>query len=108
MMIRGTTPTLIFETDIKDTAKEIKECQMIIKSEGITVVKNIRDMTFEDNLIMCTLSTAEMAMFNQNGEGVRRVPKPEPVFIQLKATLNNGTVCATRILKSTINSILEE
>lgn len=107
-MIRGTTPTLIFETDIRDTASEIKECQMVIKSESVTIVKNKIDMEFKDNLIMCTLSEAETAMFKQNGEGIIRVPKPEPVFVQLKATLNNGTVCATKIMKSTINAILQE
>lgn len=107
-MIRGTTPTLIFETDIRDTASEIKECQMVIKSESVTIVKNKIDMEFKDNLIMCTLSETETAMFKQNGEGIIRVPKPEPVFVQLKATLNNGTVCASRILKSTINAILQE
>ena len=59
MIVRGSTPTLIFETDIRDTASEIKECQMVIKSESVTIVKNKVDMEFKDNLIMCTLSTTE-------------------------------------------------
>lgn len=108
MIVRGSTPTLIFETDIKDTASEIKECQLIIKSEEITIVKNKNDMEFKDNLIMCTLSTTETERFKQNGKGIVRVPKPEPVFIQIKPTLINGTVCASKILKSTINAILQE
>ncbi len=108
MIIRGTTPTLVFETDIRDTASEIKECQLIIKSEEVTIIKNKSDMEFKDNLIMCTLSVTETEMFKQNGEGIVRVPKPEPVFIQIKPTLINGTVCASKILKSTINAILQE
>lgn len=108
MIVRGSTPTLIFETDIRDTASEIKECQMVIKSESVTIVKNKVDMEFKDNLIMCTLSTTETEKFKQNGKGIIRVPKPEPVFIQIKPTLTNGTVCASRILKSTINAILQE
>lgn len=108
MIVRGTTPTLIFETDIRDTASEIRECQLIIKSEEITIVKNKTDMEFKDNLIMCTLSTTETERFKQNGKGIVRVPKPEPVFIQIKPTLINGTVCASKILKSTINAILQE
>lgn len=108
MIVRGSTPTLIFETDIRDTASEIKECQMVIKSESVTIVKNKVDMEFKDNLIMCTLSTTETEKFKQNGKGIIRVPKPEPVFIQIKPTLINGTVCASKILKSTINAILQE
>ena len=47
MIIRGTTPTLIFETDIRDTASEIKECQLVIKSEEVTIIKNKSDMEFK-------------------------------------------------------------
>ncbi|HBJ80173.1 hypothetical protein [Fusobacterium sp.] len=108
MIVRGTTPTLVFETDLQNAAREIKNCQLIMKSEEVTIIKNKSDMEFKDNLIMCTLSSIETETFKQNGEGKIRVPKPEPVFIQLKVTLNNGTVCASRILKSTINAILEE
>lgn len=107
-MIRGTTPTILFKTDIKDTEKEIKECEIVIRSEKVTIVKSKTEMKFTNNCIMCDLSIEDTMSFKQNGSGETRVPKPEPVFIQLKVTLNNGTVCASKVFKSTINAILQE
>ena len=39
-------------------------------------------------------------------DGKMRVPKPEPIFIQLKVTLNNGTVLISETLKSTVHALL--
>jgi|GEM_PF-3183101 len=106
MIVRGSTPTLTFETDIKDTASEIKDCEITIESEKVNIKKSKSDMQFKDQMITCTLSENDTLLFEQNGDGKTRVPKPEPIFIQLKVTLNNGTVLISETLKSTVHALL--
>lgn len=106
MIVRGSTPTLTFETDIKDTTSEIKDCEITIESEKVSIKKSKDDMEFKGQIITCTLSENDTLLFKQNGNGKMRVPKPEPIFIQLKVTLINGTVLISETLKSTVHALL--
>ena len=47
MIVRGSTPTLTFETDIKDTTSEIKDCEITIESEKVSIKKSKDDMEFK-------------------------------------------------------------
>lgn len=106
MIVRGSTPTLTFETDIKDTTSEIKDCEITIKSENVNIIKNKTDVQFKEQIITCNLSENDTLLFKQNGDGKIRVPKPEPIFIQLKVTLINGTVLISEVFKSTVHALL--
>ncbi|MDU1912049.1 hypothetical protein [Fusobacterium sp.] len=104
-MIRGTTPSIVFSTDLN--TEDIFECHLIIKSKNAELIKKKSSMKFKDNCIICDLTKEDTLLFQQNGDGKERIPKPEAVFFQLYVTLKDGTVCATKIMKSVVNALLE-
>ena len=99
-MYRSTTPTIILHVKNEDfDLSLITICHVTIESENGSVRKVFENPTInvEEKTIMFTLTQAETAMFNVGN-----------IKIQIKAKLESGAVIPSKIVKTTMNEILEE
>lgn len=96
-MIRGTTPTHVFNIPI-DTGT-LKEVRITYKQLGrIVLEKTEADVTMEESTIQFTMTQLESLKFKPNNT----------VQVQIKVLTNTGTVLASPIREVSVDAILNE
>lgn len=96
-MIRGTTPTHIFELPFQ--AKILDEVKVsYAQAKEVVVEKDTEDCTLEENTITVKLTQEETLRFSPIGN----------VDVQLKVKTSDSTVLATRAMRVNIEDILNE
>lgn len=96
-MIRGTTPTHIFE--IPFDSKIIKELKISYAQHNIIIVeKNIEDCVLDGNSISVKLTQRDTLNFSHK----------RPVEIQIKVLTVSDTVMATTISEVPVGRVLNE
>lgn len=96
-MIRGTTPTHIFNLSIE--ASQIQSLRITYRQLGYKVLEKTEvDVTATGNMLKFTLTQEESLNFR---------PRIN-VDIQLKALLTNGIVVASPIIHMSVDKILNE
>lgn len=97
MMIRGTTPTHIFEIPIDSSL--LKQVQ-ITYAQGSTnlLVKTIEDCVLDGNSISVTLSQEETLMFSHKKD----------VEVQIRVLTKDGTAMATTVRQVDVGRVLNE
>lgn len=87
-MIRGTTPTHIFETDL--STENLKNIQIVyVQGRKIVVEKRYRDCTLDGKKITIRLSQEETLLFDSS----------QSVEVQLRVLTNGGDALASRIMR---------
>ena len=99
-MIRGTTPTLTFNTDVDLTGAD--RLYITFQQNGKTVLeKSLEDMTVTPTTITLTLTQADTLAF----ENSRNAPE---VLIQIRAGWLAGDAIASDIMYTTVNRLLKD
>lgn len=94
-MIRGTTPTHVFNIPF-DTA-ELQEVRVSYSQcTGVVVQKETADCTMEGNAVSVTLTQADTLQFDDK----------MPVKIQLKVLTKAGCVLASRVFRKDVGEAL--
>lgn len=97
MMIRGTTPTHIFEIPIDSSL--LKQVQITYAQGGINLlVKTIEDCVLDGNSISVTLSQEETLMFSHKKD----------VEVQIRVLTKDGTAMATTVRQVDVGRVLNE
>lgn len=96
-MIRGTTPTHIFNLPI--STEIIKDLRITYTQFRRTVIeKNLKAVTLDEKSIRLTLTQEETLQFRTSS----------PVFLQMKVLTSNGAVLATKVQELSIDEVLNE
>ena len=96
-MIRGTTPTHIFKTDMD--ISEATEIYITYKQDDIVIEKTIEDCTVTPEEITVKLSQEETLAFKQSGY---------VADVQIRAKFPNGTAVASNIMTIEVSKILKD
>lgn len=96
-MIRGTTPTHIFTTDID--LSEVEVLYVTYKQAGeIKVEKELSDLTVTSEQVEVRLSQEETLSFSESGK----------VLVQIRGRFADGTAVACRVIEASADRILKE
>ena len=97
MMIRGTTPTHIFEIPIDSSL--LKQVQITYaQGSANLLVKTIEDCVLDGNSISVTLSQEETLMFSHKKD----------VEVQIRVLTKDGTAMATTVRQVDVGRVLNE
>ena len=98
-MRRGTTPKIIFNTDLDLTS--VEEIYVTFQQEGETIVeKDKTEIEIDGSRIIVSLSQADTLLFHLD-------PR-DTVLVQIRVKFENDTAMASNILKVRVKVILKE
>lgn len=98
-MRRGTTPIIIFNTDMDFT--QIAELYVTFAQEGKVVVEKDKEQCeFEENKIIVSLTQTDTLKFSLD-------PR-DTVYVQIRVKYNNNLAMASNILKVRVKDILKD
>lgn len=96
-MIRGTTPTNVFTTDLDLTDADV--VYITYKQGGETAIEKTKsDMTIE----------AEQITVELTQEDTLRLRSPATVQIQIRARFADGTAVASNVMTASVEQILKD
>ena len=96
-MIRGTTPTHVFETDVDLSGAE--EIYVTYRQGGMTVEKTMADCVVTPESVSVELTQAETLLFRVGGFNVQ---------VQIRAKFPDGSALASNIIPISVSPILKE
>ena len=96
-MIRGTTPTHVFETDVDLSLAEL--IYVTYQQGQIVVEKTKEECDVTSNSVSVNLSQAETLLFRAGGFQAR---------VQIRAKFPDGSALASNIIQVDISPILKE
>lgn len=104
-MRRGTTPVIVFNTDIDFT--QVAELYVTFAQDGpdpkerqVIVEKDKTQCSFDENKIIVSLTQEDTLKFDLD-------PK-DTVYIQIRVKYENGMAMASNILKARVKDILKD
>lgn len=96
-MIRGTTPTITFETDCDCTGFDLLEIAFS-QGDAVIMTKKLDDCLIEENKITVNLTQEETLLFDSS---------KNPVLMQIRAGTGKGRI-ASNIMHTTAERILKD
>ena len=96
-MIRGTTPTHVFETDVDLTGAEA--LYVTYKQGGVVVEKTLEDCAVTAESVTVELTQAETLLFQADGFRAQ---------VQLRVKFPDGSALASNIIPVDVSHILKQ
>lgn len=99
-MIKGTTPTLLYNLPFETT--NIKSAEIVVEyvdaNKSVKIIKGFEDCTLGDKSISATLTQEETL----------QIPAPSLVYVQLRVLTTDGIALATEAEEVTVKRLLKE
>ena len=99
-MIKGTTPTLLYNLPFEAT--NIKSAEIVLEytdaNKSVKIVKGFEDCTLEGTTISAVLTQEETL----------QIPAPTTVYVQLRVLTTDGIALATEVEGVTVKRLLKE